>query len=73
MPANDSYANKLLTDAKAAGGSFAVHGLATGQAPLDEAHTPTSASFDTGALYLDQAPAGSRAAVPTSSVKKDET
>lgn len=48
--------DKILLDAKAASDGF---GVETGQAALDEAHTPTSLSFNTGALYLDTAPFGS--------------
>lgn len=72
MPQN-SYSNKILTDAKASSDTFATFGLSAGQLPLDSAHTPTSASFYTGALYLDQAPFGSRAGAPAGSVEKDET
>jgi hypothetical protein len=62
--AAESYSNKILTDAKASSTTFATFGLADGQPPLDDAHTPTNAQFNTGSLYLDTAPAGSRADRP---------
>jgi hypothetical protein len=54
--------DKLLTDARASADPFGAFGIETGQVPLDAAHTPANASFNTGALYLDVAPFGAKAA-----------
>jgi hypothetical protein len=62
--AAESFSNKILTDAKASATGFAAHSLASGESPLDDAHTPANVSFNTGSLYLDQAPFGSRADAP---------
>ncbi|HLN61039.1 MAG TPA: hypothetical protein VK464_05750 [Symbiobacteriaceae bacterium] len=51
--------DKLLVDAKASSDGMTGFGMETGQAPLDEAHTPANLSFNTGALYRDAAPFGS--------------
>lgn len=48
--------DKMLTDAKAATSSAATFGLETGQAPIDEAHNPSDAAFNTGALYRGAPP-----------------
>ncbi|HYF80933.1 MAG TPA: hypothetical protein VD973_27800 [Symbiobacteriaceae bacterium] len=54
--------DKMLLDAKAATSSAITFGLETGQAPIDEAHTPQDAAFNTGALYQGAPPADPGAA-----------
>lgn len=49
--------DKILIDAKAATSSPVTFGLETGQAPIDEAHNPQDAAFNTGALYRGAPPA----------------
>lgn len=64
----DRHSQKELTDARAATSPAAeTWGMATGEVTLDEPHAAPSAMMNnTGALYGDLAPFGSRAQVPTS-------
>jgi hypothetical protein len=55
---------KNLTDAKAAASSAVSFGLETGQGPVDDAHTPKNASFNTGAQYLAATPLPKNPAEP---------